>query len=279
MRALARRSYVDRGNGFESEPLLEQETDSLEGADGMLRIPATAVALRFDPLDRSGPFQLGSVSVTQAALGVQLARALRPLWRRVRGAASRAARGTRAAGRLLVLRPAGAVARVAAGVVLALRPRARARALRLEPERQLAPIPGRAGRWHALGTEPRFRLTGAEAPRGWCRLTTRVSADAPARAPQLIARLRGDREVDLARRLTVAESGRVDGRVYVPVRATCLLWDPVGGPGEFEHAPTLELRPITAFPVADQDGEPAAAAGADSRSTSTGSSTSTPARY
>lgn len=240
--------YVDRGKGFEAKALLNVETDEVEGAQGLVRIPASTIALRLDPLDRSGTFRLGSVTVSQASFGLQVARSLRPVAGRIRRGSERATQAMAAAGRTVIVRPAQAVTRFAVGLVLALRPWARPRELALEPERKLAEVPGPAGRWHALGSDPRFRLTGDRVPHGWCSVATRVkgagSSDGEAR---LVARVRRGREVELAPGLPLTDSGRIEGRVYVPVRSRDLLWDPIGHAGMFEQAPTVELRPITVF--------------------------------
>ncbi len=240
--------YADRGRGYEPEPLLAAEIDPLDGVVGELRIPAGTVRLRFDPLDRTGAFRLGSVTVVQATLWVQIGRALRPLRRRVGRLGKQLSQGARTIGRAIVVRPARALARSVVGVILALRPTSRARTLQVEAERKLAKIPGGDNRWHALGTEPRFRLTGDRPPHGWCTVTTLVrSADtSPAHARLISA---GRREVELPR-LPVPDSGLVEGRVYVPLRTKELFWDPIGRAGAFEHGETVELRPVTVFPWA-----------------------------
>ena len=78
--------YVDTGKGFDPVPAAEVDNDPLDGAQLLVRIPAATCALRFDPVAAPTQFRLGSVTVTQASLAVQLGRAarLRPCERRRR---------------------------------------------------------------------------------------------------------------------------------------------------------------------------------------------------
>jgi hypothetical protein len=235
--------YLDTGSGF-SAAAIELRSDPLEGAHGLVRIPAATRALRFDPLDSPGPFQLGSVVLAQAALPVQVLHAARGLIRRLRPWVRALGRRTRAGLTMIVVGSWRALATVSGTVAVICFQRPTPRHVTIEPDKQLAAIPSEPGRWHSLGSDPRFRLTGGSLPRGWCDFSTAVRCGGGAPEPHLYAELRAGKEPVLASSTWLVDSDRVRGRIYVPLTTKRLWWGPMRRPGEFRQDPSLLLRPL-----------------------------------
>ena len=107
--------------------------------------------------------------------------------------------------------------------------------MELEPEKQVAGSRAPPGRWHSLGSEPRFRVMGARIPRGWCDVSTVAGSAGVDLEPAVYADLRGKRQAELTPVAWSCEGSRVTARVYVPPSATQLWWRPLRGAGEFQQ--------------------------------------------
>lgn len=234
--------FVDVGRGFGSEPVAELHADELGSGRGLVRIPATTVAIRLDPLAASGEIELGPVVLSQTSAFAQLVRTGRAAARRLLPAAGRAG-AFAATSRAAIARPARVGWRSGAGFALSIVQRRGPRTLTLEPERQLASIASAEGRWHALGREARFRLTGEEIPHGWCRVTTTLEADGAAGRPRLVAVRRQHEEQLPLDALEWGDGGALSGHSYIPPGTQELLWAPTESSGPFRQGNALVLDP------------------------------------
>jgi len=236
--------YVDSGHGFAPDAAIELPVDELEGVKGRIRVPASTRAIRLDPLEQPGEFRLGSVELVQASAAVQLIEAVRALRRRSRAVLRPLARAARWLAVVAVVRPARWLGRAIGGVVAVGLRRSALRDVPLEPEKQLAPVPGHPGRWHSLGSDPRFRVAAERLPRGWCEVSTGLEANGGESAPCFYAQHRGGREIRLEQSAWLSEPDRVSVLVYLPLGVRALSWRPREMPGEFRQEPTLTLEPL-----------------------------------
>ncbi len=113
----------------------------------------------------------------------------------------------------------------------------------LVPERDLEPLPGRAGTWRSLGVDPQFRVA-CLMPAGWFRVRLQMTCAQQAHVEILADSGQGFAAADCFERINYCGTSTRDFLVNLPRPIRGFRLDPLDAPGEF-RLEQLRIEPVS----------------------------------